>query len=422
MGRLRWTALGLITLVVAILPAPVSAQEVRWADQFGTAGFDAVYALDDVAGDVYGVGEVEGALPDQVWGGSCDIIVRKYAGDGRVHWTRQFGQQGCDFAEGVAASSDGVYVGGTVETVLGDGTPTGIFDGIVRMYDQDGDEQWTDQFGTGDFVTVNGAAADRGAVYVVGQVCGALTGQQPVGICDAFVRKYDAVGNELWTRQFGAAVADANDVHAGPMGVVVVGRVTGALPGQQASGARDVFVRVYDARGNERWTRQFGTPGNDIAWGVDVDGRRIYVAGDLGGALPGQEYAGGSDAFVRAYDGRGREAWTRQFGTSGFDRAIRVAADGEQVVVVGRAGGALEDGLDFAGGTTDPFVRRYDSAGTSQWTIEFGGTEEPEAATGVTLAAGDLFVSGGRSGAFPGEASAGYIDAFVMKVDDGTSS
>lgn len=421
MRKLHRTGLGLLSLSVAAIPLAVSAQETRWVDQFGTEGFDALYAVDDITGDLYTVGEVEGALPGQVWGGSCDIVVRKYAGNQTVLWTRQFGAEGCDFAQGVAAVPEGVYVGGTVERVLPGGTPEGVFDGLVRKYDADGTELWTDRFGTGDFVSVNAAAVHRGSLYVTGQTCGALPGQQPIGVCDAFVRKYDSAGNELWTSQFGATVAAANDVFAGPMGVVVVGRVAGALPGQTAAGGRDVFVRLYDPRGKERWTRQFGTGGNDIAWGVDVDGSRIYVAGDAGGELPGQQYAGGPlDAFLRVYDGKGNELWTRQFGTTGFDRAIRVAGDGDQVVVVGRAGGPLEEGLDFAGGT-DPFVRRYDADGTSLWTIQFGGDQEPEAATGVTLDDGDIFVVGGRSGAFEGFESAGYIDAFTLKLRDDQS-
>lgn len=419
---------GLVVLVL-IMAHPAFAQTVAWKDQFGTAGFDAIYAIDVNGGDVYGVGEVG----DDLVADGCheDAIVRKYRGSGQLVWSRQFGSilpsgnGGCDIAEGVASHDDAVYVGGFIEATIAEDTP--VFDAYVRKYDENGQEQWTRQFGTGDFARAAGMAADSGAVYAAGQVCGALPGQTAIGSCDAFLRAYDHDGNELWTRQFGAAgPAMANEVDVRNNAVVVVGRVAGALPGQLAVGERDVFVRKYDTHGKLAWTRQFGSTGNDIAFGVDIEGTAVYVAGDVAGALPGQPpYAGGPvDAFVRKYDANGKEIWTRQFGTAGFDRAIRVAADATNVIVVGRAGGALPGAADafsgspyvFAGGSTDPFVRRYETNGAPSWTRQFGGPNEPEAATGVALDSEDLFISGGIGGELPGNSSQGFVDAFVMKV------
>lgn len=421
--------LAALVALVMILAHPAFGQAVAWKDQFGTAGFDAIYAIDVSDGDMYGVGEVGSDLV--VDGCHEDAIVRKYRGSGQLVWSRQFGSilpsgnGGCDIAEGVAAQGDAVYVGGFIEATISEDTQ--VFDAYVRKYDENGQEQWTRQFGTGDFARVAGMAADSGAVYAAGQVCGALPGQTASGSCDAYLRAYDHDGNELWTRQFGAAgPAMANEVDVRNNAVVVVGRVAGALPGQQAVGARDVFVRKYDTNGKLVWTRQFGSTGNDIAFGVDIAGNAIYVAGDVAGTLPKQPpYAGGPvDAFVRRYDTNGKEVWTRQFGTAGFDRAIRVAAAATNVFVVGRAGDSLSGAIDafsgapyvFAGGSTDPFIRRYDVNGNEPWTSQFGGPDEPEAATGVALDDEDVFISGGIGGELPGYDSQGYVDAFVMKV------
>ena len=45
----------------------------------------------------------------------------------------------------------------------------------------------------------------------------------------------------------------------------VVGYTDGEFPGQTSSGSTDAFVRKYDANGNEVWTRQFGTSAQDLA-------------------------------------------------------------------------------------------------------------------------------------------------------------
>ena len=75
-----------------------------------------------------------------------------------------------------------------------------------------------------------------------------------------------------------------------------------------------------------------------------VDATGVYVAGETGGALPGQTRTsgGGDDAFVRKYDRNGNELWTRQFGSAGQfegrvgeDRASGVAADATGVYMGG---------------------------------------------------------------------------------------
>jgi len=59
------------------------------------------------------------------------------------------------------------------------------------------------------------------------------------------------------------------------------------------------FVRRYDAEGQEGWTRQFGTAGGDNARDITVDeSSRLLVTGSTEGALPDQTSGKGYDAFV----------------------------------------------------------------------------------------------------------------------------
>src|SRR5206468_1840643 len=129
----------------------------------------------------------------------------------------------------------------------------------------------------------------------------------------------------------------------GPGNAYVVGETEGTLPGQHSAGGRDAFIRKYDSEGHELWTRQFGGGGGEAAAGValNADGD-TYVVGASGAALPGQTSAGGFDAFIGKYDRDGHELWTRQFGSSADDFARGVAVDPSgNVVVVGSTEGAL---------------------------------------------------------------------------------
>ncbi|MGH2829641.1 MAG: SBBP repeat-containing protein, partial [Actinomycetota bacterium] len=136
---------------------------------------------------------------------------------------------------------------------------------------------------------------------------GALPGQTSSGFSDSFLRGYDASGTAIWTRQFGTASIDQAFGVAvdGPGNVYVAGLAYGALPGQTSSGFGDAYLRRYDASGAVIWTRQFGTPNHDYALGVAVDGPgNVYVSGYTDGTLPGQTASGGGDAFALKWSQR----------------------------------------------------------------------------------------------------------------------
>src|SRR2546426_243908 len=95
---------------------------------------------------------------------------------------------------------------------------------------------------------------------------------------------------------------EADGIAVDASGVYVAGLTWDALPGQTSAGSGDAFLRKYDASGNVLWTRQFGSSDVDQADNIAVDASGAYVAGDTAGAFPGQTSAGGVDAFVRKYD------------------------------------------------------------------------------------------------------------------------
>lgn len=227
--------------------------------------------------------------------GDADAYLRKYDGQGNELWTQQFGTQRED--HGTAVTVDGaanVYVVGLTRGAFPGhtGLVGSDYDAYLRKYDGDGNELWTRQSAAQGEDHASDVAADvAGNVYVVGSSSGALPGQTDMGEGDAFIRKYDGDGNELWTRQFGSQDWDsANGLGIDDAAnVYVVGSASGALPGQTHLGKSDAYVRKYDGLGNELWTRQFGSLGRDRANGVVVDGAgNLYVSGTTRLSLPGQ--------------------------------------------------------------------------------------------------------------------------------------
>ena len=108
-----------------------------------------------------------------------------------------------------------------------------------------------------------------------------------------------APGNIEWLSQFGSegGAEERSQAVDGAGNVYVAGSTSGTFPGQANAGFADAFVRKYDANGNELWTRQFGTSSYDIAFGISVDASGVYVVGETNGTFPGQTSAGDDDAL-----------------------------------------------------------------------------------------------------------------------------
>lgn len=265
-----------------------------------------------------------------------------------ILWIRQFGTSSIAFADAVAADQTGVYVSGFVGDALPGQTYAGGGDAFVRKYSADGEMLWTKQFGTDDFDRARVAVHSSG-VYAAGLTWSAFPAFANAGSADIFVRAFDHDGNTVWTQQFGSSGFDRLlEVTVGDSGVYIVGDTGGTLPGQVSAGGNDLFVARFDLVGNLMWLRQFGSPTDDPwpGWGyagIATDATGVYVASSTTSPLPGESSLGGWDGFLRKYDFEGNVAWTRTISTSCGDSATSLAAANGSVFV----GGVLHVGGDL---------------------------------------------------------------------------
>lgn len=401
-------------------------------DDYGNA-----IATDDM-GNVYIAGYVEDALPGQTNSGRRDAFIQKLDASLSTIWTRQFGTDDNDHVNAVAVDAQGgVYLaGGTIGELGGYTSRYFGSDGYVRAYDGEGAERWTRQFGT-EFATVARAVAvdSSGNVYAAGHTEGSLpgfsnAGGAPFGAItswnDAFLRKYDSGGTEVWTRQFGHERHD--EIHGIAVdrsgGVYVIGYTDASFDGFTNSGGRDAFVRKYDADGNIVWTQQFGSASaggaqpNDKGLGIGLDAAgNLYVVGSTTGRFSDAE-GGGSDGFVRKMDPTGNAVWTRQFGGEDDDSADAVAVHADGTVF---AAGNTESSIPGAGGAgvSDGFVKSFSSDGADRWT-RTAGTRREDGTRGVAQSSAWVYVVGGTEGEIAsggaGKGSDMDSDVFVLRM------
>ncbi len=186
------------------------------------------------------------------------------------------------------------------------------------------------------------------------------------------------------------------------------------------------------------WQDQRGTALEDVAMGVAVGYERtanvsgydfrLFTVGHTRGALDGNPNGGGfqkADLFLTRHEIDGTHRWTRQLGGAQDDFATDVAVQCNTapnpmpscaaVHVAGYSAGAF-DGNATAGGI-DAVLVKYDLNGAKLWSRQLGSAQADYAWGVASDAAGNSFVVGNTGGILPGAVRAGSTDAFIAKYD-----
>ena len=285
-----------------------------WVNQFGSDSTDvASSVVTDNDGNIYVGGTTLGAIAGgQGSHGLLDAFIARFNSDGTEIWIEQFGTSSHDYINYGAAATDSngnLYVAGTTSGTFEGQTRAGYRDAFVAKYDGDGNRRWIRQFGTPDMEeTVSIATGSDCSLYVTGDTLGTFEGQTSGGGYDAYVMKFDGDSTQLWIRQFGSDTADGGYSIAtdGSGNVYVAGATLGSLDGQTQDPDGDAFLAKYDAIGNLAWLNQFGTDDTDGstfgAMSVVSSGTHgVYVTGRTFGTFEGETNSGWVDAFLAKF-------------------------------------------------------------------------------------------------------------------------
>ena len=301
-----------------------------------------------------------------------------------------------------------------------------------------------------------------GNVYVCGYYWNTVDFDPGLGVVsstsnggdDAFVAKYDANGNLLWVRTFGAGSGDrANGLSVDQNGnVLVTGRFVGTVtfPGNNVlttfnSGVNiDAYVLKLDSNGNFLDVIQIG--GNSgFADGRDIeftpDGNFFYLTGVFAGLIDADGSATNinlqasalQDVFVGLYDSGLDVSWAvHPQGAAGNEIPVRLKYAGfGQIYITG----TYDAQTDFDPSSTtvnignsgglDVFVLKLDGNGDYVWARGFGGSSNDSpfdldldnfnnvVTVGQFMGTADM----DPSASFDNITSNGVTDGFMHRID-----
>jgi len=225
------------------------------------------------------------------------------------------------------------------------------------------------------------------------------------GTKDAFVVKFDLLGNRLWATYYGGNGDDGGSGIAtdGSGNVLITGKTVSTNFPFSAGAFQTSFGGVYDAfvvklDGNDGypiWATWYGGSVSDFGSGITTDGSgNVLITGGTestdfpitSGAFR-TSLGGDQDAFVVKFDPAGNQLWATYYGGSDYDRGYDIATDGiDNVVITGPTESANLPLLgafqtSYGGGGIfggDAFVVKFDPAGNQLWATYYGGSDADE--------------------------------------------
>jgi hypothetical protein len=180
----------------------------------GDAPAERVFGIQAVSGGGYALAGMAGGGPRE--GPGYDARIARYDADGKVVWSRTWGGAGFDVAHDLRLLDDGGFLV-TGYTDAGAGRGTDVF--LLRL-DADGKVAWSRTYGdASDDRAVHLAVRREGDVAIAGY------SRNATGDWDIVVRGVSPGGDEEWTRRFGGGGDELarSIVAAGSGSVLVLG-------------------------------------------------------------------------------------------------------------------------------------------------------------------------------------------------------
>jgi hypothetical protein len=461
-----------------------------WAKSMGGASSDFGYAntLDNL-GNVILTGMVQGTMDadpgagvvNLTSAGNNDVFIIKLNSSGNFVWAGRIGGTLDDYSIRVTTDVNrNVFVtgrfSGTADFDPGAAvfnlTSGGCEDAYLLKLDASGNFVWAKRVGAGGCDEGRGVVCDvAGNVYYSGDFTSTVDFDPGPGVVsktcvatatDAFISKFDAAGNHIWTDQFAGTALSTSYAHSltidGAGNIYTASFWYGTVDFDPTAGVSNLvstaanydvaITKLSGATGNLLLLKSYGGTPAEYNWGVAVDASgNIYTSGyyDPGTCDfdPGPGVFNitgtGADGYICKVDAAGNFLWARTFKSPGnFTNCNELKLDNSgNPVMVGYFNGTTDFdpgvpvvNLSASGGQHDVFTVKLSAAGNFLCAIRQGG---PGTDFGIGLAI-DIFDNVWTVGQFNGTAdfdptagtfnlvSAGGGDVFASVVTTCTAA
>jgi hypothetical protein len=249
----------------------------------GGHGYDEVDGLAVDGNGLFVSGWIAGATTQN------DVTVLRYDVNGTLMWSRSWGSEGWDEANGqLGIDENYVYVVGRYDASSRVSGGSAL---LVAFNKTDGNYAWNVTWSGATMTDAFGMVVDSKFIYSVG----IMSGSSGDGM---FLLKYSRAGVLVWNATWsgsGSELTRSVGLDANSTFIYVAGSTTSV-----GNGNFDVVLLKYDQSGTLMFAKTWGGSGLDRSHAIVVDDPFVYVAGDT------WSYgSGGEDAFLFKVDTEG---------------------------------------------------------------------------------------------------------------------
>ncbi len=296
--------------------------------------------------------------------------------------TYQFGTLKGDYGYSIIYNNNNLYLTGSTYGSFSGFTNSGYKDVYIAKLNNNLTLQWVKQFGTPLFDSATSIKIDNTQnIIITGLTTGNLENNlnscqidcnvSPNSYFDAFLAKFNELGEMLWVKQMGSSAFDiSNEV-------------------------------ITDKTGN------------------------IYITGETSGSMDGEDCllnngSCSTSVFVAKYNNNGERIWIKQlkniYGSSG--KGLTVDSE-ENIYITGKVKGSFEENIDCSTNSCNfnIFISKFNKDGVFQWVKEFGNDKNSSANSIKTDSNDNLFITGLTTGSFSGYKNEGMGDIFLIKLN-----
>jgi hypothetical protein len=397
----------------------------KWIKQCGTNQND--FCSDmviDKFGNIYIVGNI--TVEDTAFLNYSDAFITKYNSDGKQLWYKKIGTDEPDYIAGMCLDPKGnVYVTGYTVGVFEGNTKGGSEDAFIAKFTAEGVLEWIKQYGANCNVEGVGIIIDSSwNLYMVGKINGNFDPARTIIGWDVFLMKLYPNGIKQWVKQFGedrpdivkkACIDSKNNIY-------IAGEMENNIKNPKSW---DIFIKKYDSRGEEMWSKQAGSNEPDYVHGMVLDKEdNVYIVGETFGKIGSNTndtmFGDSHNAFIMKYNSKGKQEWEKQFGTQLLDCATDITISNlNKIYIAGYTEGSFED-INNKG--VDIFLAEYSLNGEKVFIKQFGKRKNNEKAERIKISEfGDIYITGMTDGKFSGnDKYIGLDDIFLMKLSEAT--
>ena len=272
-----------------------------------------------------------------------DFYLIKVDGNGNQLWDQVFTQSHESSGKSIEQTIDGGYI------LCGSkrSTTNGINDVYLIKTDENGVEQWSEDYGSGSYSEIGYSVQQT---IDEGYIITGVKENIDQGTSDIYLVKTDENGNYLWNKTIGGVNSDES---YSVQQTTDEGYIISGWTESSGNGNKDVYLVKTDDNGDSLWTKTFGGTGND-------EGKSVQQTNDGGYIITGSTQSfgnGGYDVWLIKTDENGDTLWTKTFGGSNWDfgYSVQQTTDGGYIIT-----GST---LSFGNGGGDVYIIKTDGNG-----------------------------------------------------------